>query len=120
MHLNQSPLIFFSLAERCPGFNPVMLDAMTKAASGLQAASLWMQSTASNVANSNTKNYRPTAVAFHTKADGGVSAQLVPSPRTDLETQMVSQMEASTAARANMAVFSAAGRAYKSLIDIIA
>jgi len=103
-----------------PGFNPVMLDAMTKAASGLQAASLWMQSTASNVANSNTKNYRPTAVAFHTKADGGVSAQLVPSPRTDLETQMVSQMEASTAARANMAVFSAAGRAYKSLIDIIA
>jgi flagellar basal body rod protein FlgC len=120
MHLNQSPLIFFSLAERGPGFNPVMLDAMTKAASGLQAASLWMQSTASNVANSNTKNYRPTAVAFHTKADGGVSAQLVPSPRTDLETQMVSQMEASTAARANMAVFSAAGRAYKSLIDIIA
>lgn len=91
-----------------------------KAASGLQAASLWMQSAASNVANNNTPNYRPTAVANRTTPDGGVSAQLVPSPRTDLETQMVSQMEASTAARANMAVFSMAGRAYKSLIDIIA
>jgi flagellar basal body rod protein FlgC len=96
-----------------------MLDSMMRAASGLQAASLWMQSAASNVANNNTKNYQPTAAALHTRPDGGVSAQLVPSPRTDLETQMASQMEASTAARANMAVFSVAGRAYKSLIDII-
>lgn len=97
-----------------------MIDAMLKAASGIQAASLWMQSTASNVANANTPNYQPTTVANRTTPDGGVSGQLVPSPRTDLETQMVSQLEASTAMKANMAVFSAAGRAYKSLIDIIA
>jgi flagellar basal body rod protein FlgC len=98
---------------------PIMLDAMMKAASGLQAASLWMQSTASNVANMNTPNYQPTTVANRTTADGGVSGKLVPSPRADLETQMASQMQASTAMKANMAVFSAAGRAYKSLIDII-
>lgn len=97
-----------------------MLDAMMKAASGLQAASLWMQSTASNVANANTKNYQPTTVANRTTPDGGVSGQLVPSPRADLETQMASQLEASAASRANLAVFNAAGRAYKSLIDIIA
>jgi flagellar basal body rod protein FlgC len=97
-----------------------MIDAMMKAASGIQAASLWMQSTASNVANANTPGYQATTVANHTTPDGGVSGQLVPSPRTDLATQMVSQMEASTAMKANMAVFSAAGRAYKSLIDIIA
>ncbi|MBS0273817.1 MAG: hypothetical protein JSR55_05320 [Proteobacteria bacterium] len=97
-----------------------MIDAMMKAASGIQAASLWMQSTASNIANSNTPGYQPVTVANRTTPDGGVSGQLVPSPRADLATQMASQMEASTAMKANMAVFAAAGRAYKSLIDIVA
>jgi flagellar basal body rod protein FlgC len=99
---------------------PAMLDAMMKAASGVQAASLWMQSAASNVASANTPNYQPTAAVNHTTPDGGVTAQLVPSPRADMETQMASQMEASAATKANMAVFAAAGRAYKSLLDIIA
>lgn len=79
-----------------------------------------MQSVASNVANAQTKGYQPTTVMNRTTPDGGVSAQLVPSPRADLETQLASQMQASAAARANMAVFAMAGRAYKSLIDIIA
>jgi flagellar basal body rod protein FlgC len=97
-----------------------MSDPLLTAVSGMQAASLRMQSVASNVANQQTPNYRPTQVQQTAQPGGGVRASLVKAPPTDLETQMVSGMEASTAYRANLAVFGAVGRAYQSLIDIIA
>jgi hypothetical protein len=96
-----------------------MLDATIISASGLQAASLQMQSAAQNMANAVSANYQPTTVALTTRADGGVSAQLVPAPATDLATQLVSQQEASFSERANLAVFGAAGRAYQSLLDML-
>ena len=97
-----------------------MLDPVNIAVSGMQAVSLKMQSAASNIANGQTQNYKPTAVQTVAQPDGGVRASLVASPPTDVETQLVSGDEASAAYRANMAVFGAMGRAYKSLIDIIA
>ena len=86
----------------------------------MQAAALQVQSVASNVANAPSQNYQPTAVQQVAQPGGGVSASLVKSPPTDLETQLVSGQEASIAYRANLAVFGAVGRAYKSLLDIIA
>ena len=86
----------------------------------MQAAALQMQSVAWNVANAPSQNYQPTAVRQVAQPCGGVRASLVKSPPTDLETQLVSGQEASIAYRANLAVFGAVGRAYKSLLDIIA
>jgi flagellar basal body rod protein FlgC len=86
----------------------------------MQAASLRMQSVASNVANQQTPNYQPTQVRQTAQPGGGVRASLVKAPPTDLATQLITGQEATTAYRANLAVFGAVGRAYQSLIDIIA
>ena|SRR5690242_79441 len=96
-----------------------MLDVLSIAASGVQAASLRSEAAASNIANAQTQNYKPVAVAQQTRADGGVNAQLVPAAQTDLATQLVSQQEASFTERANLAVFGAAGRAYQTLLDLV-
>lgn len=97
-----------------------MGNPLITAVSGMQAAALRMQSVASNVANEQTQNYQPTQVQQTTQPGGGVRASLVKAPPTDLATQLVSGQEASIAYRANMAVYGAVGRAYKSLLDIIA
>ncbi|HEY2033892.1 MAG TPA: flagellar basal body protein [Rhizomicrobium sp.] len=97
-----------------------MSDSLLTAVSGMQAASLQMQAAASNVANAQTPSYQPVAVQQTAQSGGGVRASLVKSPPTDLPAQLVSGIEASTAYRANFAVFGAMGRAYKSLLDIIA
>lgn len=96
-----------------------MLDILSIASSGAQAASLQAQTAASNIANAQAQNYRPVAVAQQTRADGGVSARVVPAAQTDMATQLVSQQEASFTERANLAVFGAAGRAYQSLLDLL-
>jgi flagellar basal body rod protein FlgC len=97
-----------------------MSDPLLTAVSGMQAASLRMQSVASNVANQQTPNYQPTQVRQTAQPGGGVRASLVKAPPTDLATQLITGQEATTAYRANLAVFGAVGRAYQSLIDIIA
>jgi flagellar basal body rod protein FlgC len=97
-----------------------MSDPLLTAVSGMQVAALRMQSVASNVANAQTPNHQPTQVQQTAQPGGGVKGTLVKSPPTDLETQLVTGKEASAAYRANMAVFGAVGRAYQSLIDIIA
>ena len=96
-----------------------MLDVLSIAASGAQVASLQAEAAASNIANAQTQNYRPVAVAQQTRADGGVSGRIVPAAQTDLATQLVSQQEASFTERANLAVFGAAGRAYQSLLGLL-
>jgi len=96
-----------------------MTNITTIAASGIQAAAVQLQSAAQNIANAPSQNYQPTRVAEETRADGGVSAKMVPAAPTDLSTQLVAQQEASVTERANMAVFAAAGRAYQSLLDLI-
>lgn len=96
-----------------------MFDVLAIASSGVQVASLRAEAAASNVANAETKNYQPVAVAQQTRADGGVSGKIVPAAQTDLATQLVSQQEASFTERANLAVFGAAGRAYQSLLDLL-
>ena len=53
-----------------------MLDAMGTAVSGLQAQSLKLNSTANNVANSQTEDYVPTDVSMSENEQGGVRAQL--------------------------------------------
>ena len=53
-----------------------MLDAMGTAVSGLQAQSLKLNSTANNVANSQTEGYVPSDVTMSEKEQGGVRAQL--------------------------------------------
>jgi flagellar hook-associated protein FlgK len=96
-----------------------MTDISKIAASGMQAAAVQMQSAAQNIANAQSQNHQPTAVAQTTRSDGAVTAKIVPAAPTDLSTQLVSQQEASVAERANMAVFAAAGRAYQSLLDLL-
>lgn len=96
-----------------------MTDISNIAASGIQAAAVQMQSAAQNIANAQSQNDQPSRVVQTARADGGVSGKTVPAAQTDLATQLVSQQEASVAERANMAVFAAAGRAYKALIDIL-
>jgi flagellar basal body rod protein FlgC len=97
-----------------------MSDPLLTAVSGLQAAALRMQSVASNVAHAQKPDAQPTSAQKTASSGGGMRAALVASPPTDLETEPVTGKQASAAYRANMAVFGAMGRAYQSLIDIIA
>nr|WP_320116195.1 flagellar basal body rod C-terminal domain-containing protein [uncultured Desulfuromonas sp.] len=53
-----------------------MIDAMSSAMSGLQAQTLRLNSTANNVANSQTEGYAPSQVTLSENEQGGVRAQL--------------------------------------------
>jgi hypothetical protein len=98
-----------------------MSDPLLTAVSGMQAAALRMPSGAATATPAQTPNLQPTpAQQTASSSGGGVRAALVASPPTDLETGLVTGKQASAAYRANMAVFGAMGRAYQSLIDIIA
>jgi flagellar basal-body rod protein FlgC len=137
-----------------------MADAMTIAASGIQAAAQALFSVAANVANADTNGpvpttppsqpvaqapgsvYQPTIAVQSTTQNGGVAASVQPSlpsynlaydpkapyanmqgmiasPNVDLATQVAVQISAVNNLRANLAVFRAASRMYKSLLDIV-
>ena len=65
-----------------------MIDAMSSAMSGLQAQTLRLNSTANNVANSQTQGYEPSAVTMSEQQQGGVQAQLQKPVNASTESQM--------------------------------
>lgn len=97
-----------------------MSDPLLTAVSGMQAAALRMPSGAATATPAQTPNPQPTPAQQTASPGSGVRAALVASSPGDLETELVTGKQASAAYRANMAVFGAMGRAYQSLIDIIA
>jgi flagellar basal-body rod protein FlgC len=84
------------MASIGPGYCRTMSDGMSISVSGMQAASLWLSATASNIANMNSDGtaptgqpglpadqgnsaYHPLSVSQTTAATGAVSASLQPS-----------------------------------------
>ncbi|MES2293958.1 MAG: flagellar basal body rod C-terminal domain-containing protein [Pseudomonadota bacterium] len=91
-----------------------MADAMTIAASGLQAAGQAMSALAADVVNANRLGPQIAAPATPVAAGQGVIA----APNLDMATLIVSQMEAGNAFRANLAVYRTASRMYRSLLRL--
>lgn len=93
-----------------------MADAMTIAASGMQAAGRTLSVVASDVAVATMTAPVPAttpAQAPYANAQGMLAA-----PPLDLATQLVSQMEAVNNFRANLAVYRTASKMYQSLLRI--
>src|SRR5262245_15999595 len=122
-----------------------MDNAMSIAASGLQAASLRLQAAASNVVNGNDTApatgghaYQPVSVAQSPVPGGGVSASpqpvtpssllaynptspyanvqgMVAQPNVDLQTELVNMKEASNDFRAGLLAYKASSEMFKAL-----
>ena len=91
-----------------------MADAMTIAASGLQAAGQAMSALASDVVNANRLGPQ-----IATPAPPSLTARgIIAAPNLDMATLIVSQMEAGNAFRANLAVYRTASRMYRSLLRL--
>ena len=89
------------------------------ALSGLGAASLRLQSSAHNIANAQTPNFRRQQVEQQTLPQGGVAAEV---RRADvageaLAEDVVGQMQASLVYRANLSVLRTEQRMLGSLLD---
>ena len=98
-----------------------MSSAFAIASSGLQAAQLRLDSSAHNVANMNTPGFRRQAVEQQAAPDqGGVQAQTtrMPEPGVALEQDVVEQMAASYAFKANVLVLRTAKEMTGSLLDV--
>ncbi len=99
-----------------------MSIASTIAVSGLNVASLRLQVSASNVANSLSDGYAPLQVDQVENANGGTSATVraAKNDTVSLEDEAVQQLVASYTFAANALVIKTDARMTKSLIDTIA
>jgi len=93
-----------------------MADAMTIAASGLQAAGQAMSALASNVVNANRLG--PAIATPPVQTPSANSQGVIAAPTLDMATLVVSQMEAANAFRANLAVYRTASRMYRALLRL--
>ncbi|PLX93344.1 MAG: flagellar biosynthesis protein FlgC [Desulfuromonas sp.] len=112
----------------------IMIDAMGSAVSGLQAQSLRLNSTANNVANSQTEGYTPSTVTMTEAEQGGVRAQLQkpvtandssqsvenPASKVDLAKEMVNMMQTKQFYSANLKTVSVADSMTGDLLDTFA
>ncbi|MEA3464977.1 MAG: flagellar basal body protein [Thermodesulfobacteriota bacterium] len=110
-----------------------MLDAIGSAVSGLQAQSLKMDSTANNVANSQTEGYVPTDVSISENKQGGVRAQLqkpvaapgvaqdaeIKQSQVDLAKEMTSLVETKNMYLANMKTMDSSEKMSGYLLDTV-
>jgi len=127
-----------------------MSNAMSIAASGIQAASLRLQAAASNIVNANSDGpadgsgaYQPVSVSQSSTQDGGVSASLQPvtpstllaydpnspyanvqgmvaQPNMDMATQIVDMKQAEHDFRASLMAYKASSQMFKTLLDATA
>jgi flagellar hook-associated protein FlgK len=90
------------------------------ALSGMSAAQLGLQTSAHNIANLGTANFRRQEVV-QTADREGVSASVTRAeqPGSAIETDLVNQLRSKNAFLANLAVFRASDRAMGSLIDAV-
>lgn len=89
------------------------------ASSGMAAAQTRLQSSASNIANLSTENYRRQEVNQTTQTSGGVSASVsrAPTAGSALETDVVAQLEAKNSFLANLAVFKTSNKMQGALLN---
>ena len=82
------------------------------ALSGLQAAQVQLQASASNIANLSTPNYKRQQVVQSAQPGGGVNTQVqsVDHAGPALEADVVDQLQAKNAFLANLAVFRTADK----------
>jgi flagellar hook protein FlgE len=90
------------------------------ALSGMSAAQLGLQTSAHNIANLATANFRRQEVV-QTADREGVSASVTqaPQPGSAIETDLVNLLQSKNAFLANLAVFRASNRVMGSLIDAV-
>ena len=90
------------------------------ALSGLNAATLQLDTAAHNVANAQTPGFRRQQVAQQARADGGVDASVVTSPveGSDLVADLVQQKVALYTFKANIAALRTEHEMLGSLLDV--
>jgi flagellar hook-associated protein FlgK len=95
------------------------ISSSSAAFSGLQAAQLRLNTSAHNIANLNTSDFRRQSVAQQAQSNGGVSAtvQTASQSGASLEQDVVEQLSASSAFKANLQVFRSHNRMLGSLLD---
>lgn len=89
------------------------------ASSGMAAAQTRLQSSASNIANGSTENYRRQVVTQTAQTGGGVSASVSQAPAAGpaLITDVVAQFEAKNSFLANLAVFKTSNQMQGALLN---
>lgn len=89
------------------------------ASSGMAAAQTRLQSSASNIANLSTENYRRQEVSQTAQTGGGVSASVARAPVAGpgLLTDVVAQLEAKNSFLANLAVFKTSSQLQGALLN---
>jgi flagellar basal body rod protein FlgG len=92
------------------------------ASSAMGVALQRIEAAANNVANAQTPGFRRQLVAPQARADGGVDASVVEAtrPGANLAEDIVEQMVASLAFKANLRMFQTEQRTLGSLLDVIA
>jgi len=96
------------------------MNTSSIALSGMNAASLELATTAHNIANSQTPGFRRQAVARQATEGGGVSAEVIQADAAgeSLAEDMVTQMSASYAFKANLKVLKTQDEVLGSLLDL--
>jgi flagellar hook-associated protein FlgK len=87
----------------------------------MSAAQLTLQTSAHNIANLGTANFRRQRVVQATDASGGVSTSVASAlqPGNAIEVDLLSQLQAKNAFLANLAVFRAHDRMSGSLLKAV-
>lgn len=92
------------------------------ALSGMQAARTQLDASANNIANVNTEGYHRQEVAQTEQPQGGVTAQVKRAAQagSDLESDVVAQLQGKNAFLANLAVFKTDNKMKGQLLDVAA
>ncbi len=92
----------------------------TTALTGVQAASLRMESAAHNIANANTPNFQRQVVTMQTQESAGVLTTIGKAEEIGaaLAADLVEQMDAAAAYRANLRMIQADQQTTGSLLDL--
>lgn len=96
-----------------------MSSTLAIGASGMRAAQAALDTAAHHIANLGTDGFRRQILSARAAPSGGVTTSLSPSPQvgSDLEADLVAQLQAHGAFVANLQVFKAADRMLGTLLD---
>ncbi len=96
-----------------------MSSVLSISLSGMHAAQSLLDSSAHNVANSSTPEFRRQQVVQTEQKDGGVSSAIAKSANEGhaLESDLVAQLQAKNAFLANLAVFKTGNQMAGALLD---
>ncbi len=97
-----------------------LMDALSIASTGLQAAGAQLSVTANNIANADTPNYKPRRADLVELSGGGVGVGSISekSGEVDLPTEMVNLIKEKSLYNANAAVVKTADRMLGSVLDL--